>query len=148
MRKVLWIPVLLFVILSVSQVNSFSFKDLFNKSNLKKAAKTYVIAGIVRKFSDELNNFINGLLLNNSIPNKELTKVVPLIGGGTHTAVGGAQVSGPADKLAQVQAVFQVDGEFQRGKFKVMAYIPTTSSTELDRVYGVGVTAIIDYHAR
>jgi len=134
-------------IFSVVSLDSFNLKD-FLKSGFKKAGKAVAIAGVIRKFSTELDNFINGVTLNKGVPNQLDTKVVPLFSFGDRTAIGGAQVSGPRELVDQVRAVYQIQDNFQRGRFRINALVPTTSSTKLKRVQGVGVTAIVDYHVR
>ncbi|PCJ21238.1 MAG: hypothetical protein COB02_01245 [Candidatus Cloacimonadota bacterium] len=124
-------------------VHSGGFKSFF-----KKYIKTAAIAAVVRKAAPALNNFINGLLLNKGLPNKSQTKVVPLFSFGEKLAVGAVQVSGSVIQLRKVRACVQIDGVFSSGKFRVKAYVPTTSSTKFKRVHGVGVTALIDYHVR
>jgi hypothetical protein len=145
-RKWLWFSCI-FSVLFFVQLSPFNFRDFLEKG-LKKAGKAVAVAAIIRKMAPELNNLINGLLLNNGAAVKQTTKVVPLFSFGDRTAVGGAQVSGAEDQLAKVRAVFQIDGDFQRGKFRVKAFVPTTSSTKLRRVTGVGVSALLDYHVR
>jgi hypothetical protein len=129
-------------------VDAINLRNIFSRKNAERAGKTVVVAAVIRQFAEELNGLINGLFLNNNAANKEMTKVVPIFSAGERLAVGGAQVSGSAEQLAEVSAVFQIDGDFHRGKFRVKGFVPSTSSTELDRVYGVGVTALIDYHVR
>ena len=135
---------ILFSFLIYPEVNySGGFKDFF-----KKYVKTSAIAAVVRKAAPALNDFINGLLLNKGLANQSQTKVVPLFSFGEKLAVGAVQVSGSISQLAKVRACVQVDGVFSSGKFRVKAYVPTTSSTKFKRVHGVGVTALIDYHVR
>ena len=138
---------LLLLVFFVVNLDSFNFKD-FTKNIMGKAGKTVVVAGVIRKFATDLNNFVNGVTLNQGVPDQMHTKVVPLFSFGEKTAIGGAQVSGPREQVDQVQAVFQIQDDFQRGRFRVNALVPTTSSTKLKRVQGVGVTAIVDYHVR
>lgn len=148
MRKI-FVTSLLFLSFGMGlAVDAFNLKKVFNRKNIEDAVQVVAVAAVIRQFAEELNGLINGLLLNNNAANTEMTKVVPIFSVGDRTAVGGAQVSGPADKLAEVSAVFQIDGNFHRDKFRVKAYVPSTSSTKLDRVHGVGVTALIDYHVR
>ena len=141
--------ILSFFLLSftIMPLNSFDFKG-FLKDSLEKAGKAVAIAGLVRKLAPEINDFVNTLMLNQKVANREKTKVVPLFSFGDRSAIGGAQVSGPEYLLNQVRAVYQIDGLFQNGRFRVKALVPTTSSTELNRVHGVGVTAVVDYHVR
>jgi hypothetical protein len=132
-----------FFLVGSGTVYSGGFRDLF-----KKYVKTSAIAAVVRKAAPALNNFVNGLLLNKGLPNKSQTKVVPLFSFGKKLAVGAVQVSGSSKQLSKVRACVQIDGVFSSGKFRVKAYVPTTSSTKFKRVHGVGVTALIDYHVR
>jgi|SaaInl4_135m_RNA_FD_contig_91_259534_length_1866_multi_3_in_0_out_0_3 hypothetical protein len=132
---------------SVVSLDSFNLKN-FLKDTLKKTGTAVAIAGVIRKFSTQLDNFINGVTLNKGVPNKQSTKVVPLFSFGDRTALGGAQVSGSQERVARVRAVFRIEDQFQRGRFRVSAFVPTTSSTKLERVQEVGVTALVDYHVR
>ncbi len=107
----------------------------------------------VKTLGPQINDFVNTLLLNNQAANREMTKVVPILSvgigisspGGAH--IGAAQVSGPAEVLATVQAVAQIEATFS-GTVRIKALIPIDSLTPIPgsfhRVYGVGVTAIID----
>lgn len=121
--------------------SAFDFGGLF-----KKVAKTLGIEAVVRSFAAPLNDFINQLLLNNKVENREKTKVVPIISFGERTAVGAAQVSGSDEALAAVRAVIRYDDVFSQGKFSVKALVPGDSAdpTKFSRVYGCGVTAVID----
>ncbi len=107
----------------------------------------------VKTLGPQINDFVNTLLLNNQAANREETKVVPILSigiglsspGGAY--VGAAQVSGPAEALATVQAVTQIETAFSN-TVRVKVLIPIDSLTPIPgsfhRVYGVGVTAIID----
>lgn len=142
-KKMLLFLTMFFGLVCSSTIYSGGFKDFF-----KKYVKTSAVAAVVRKAAPALNDFINGLLLNKGLPNKSQTKVVPLFSFGEKLAVGAVQVSGSASQLAKVRACVQIDGVFSSGKFRVKAYVPTTSSTKFKRVHAVGVTALIDYHVR
>jgi len=111
------------------------------------------IGFVVKTLGPQINDFINTLLLNTQAANREETKVVPILSigiglsspGGAY--IGAAQVSGPAGVLANVQAVAQIEATFSN-TVRVKALIPIDSLTPIPgsfhRVYGVGVTAIID----
>ncbi|MCO4783101.1 MAG: hypothetical protein KC646_12320 [Candidatus Cloacimonetes bacterium] len=142
-KKLVSLSLVFFFLVCSGSVYSGGFKDFF-----KKYVKTSAIAAVVRKAAPALNDFINGLLLNKGLPNRSQTKVVPLFSFGEKLAVGAVQVSGSSKQLAKVRACVQIDGVFKSGKFRVKAYVPTTSSTKFKRVHGVGVTALIDYHVR
>ncbi len=111
------------------------------------------IGFVVKALGPQINDFINTLLLNHQAANREETKVVPILSigiglsspGGAY--IGAAQVSGPTEALATVQAVAQIEATFSN-TVRVKALIPIDSLTPIPgsfhRVYGVGVTAIID----
>ena len=142
------IAMLLFICfnLFISSPETFDWKKI--KNSAKKILKSSGIAAIIRKVAPDLNNFINTITLNQGIQNRQLTKVVPLFSIGTRAAAGGVQVTGPAELLNQVRAAFQIDGKYDRGKLRVRVFVPSTSSTKLVRVHGVGVSALVDYHVR
>jgi len=114
--------------------------------------KTLGVGYAVRQFGPQINNFINDLLANRGARVREQTKVVPILSisiglqspGGAY--IGAAQVSGPASAVKKVQAVAEIDANFQQA-FRIKAYIPVDSLEPwkaLRRVPGVGVSAIVD----
>jgi len=106
-----------------------------------------IIALIVDRFSGQLNDFINTLMMHEKLAPQEATKVVPIISMGKALYVGAAQVVGPRDKVNQVQAVAQLEGGFRGEQFRVKALVPITERgkvTNLQRVQGVGISAVID----
>ena len=143
MRKFL-IPLIAFslIIAFVASAYAFDLGDIF-----KKAVVGGAIAVLVDKFSGQLNDFINKLMMNEKVPITEATKVVPIISVGKALYVGAAQVSGPKDKVEQVQAVAQIEGDFHDQMFRVKALVPVKERgkiTNLQRVSGVGISAVID----
>jgi len=113
---------------------------------LRQVAKVVGIEALVRHFADPLNDFINRLLLNNKVENREKTKVVPIVSFGERKAVGAAQVSGSDEALDKVRAVILYEDIFSQGQFRIKALVPGDSAdpTKFSRVYGCGVTAVID----
>jgi len=131
----------------VLSFSALSVADAFDFGRLlRKTAKIVGIEALVRHFARPLNDFINKIFLNQKVEHRELTKVVPIISFGERKAVGAAQLSGSVEALASVRAVIQYEDEFSRGKFRVKALVPGDSAdpTKFSRVYGVGVTAVID----
>lgn len=116
--------------------------------------KLFGIGYVVKQFGPQINEAINTLMLNNQAQNKELTKVVPIIsvGVGLGTTggayVGAAQVQGPKAAVEDVQAVAQVEGSFM-SSIRLRGLVPVDSLTplpgKLHRIYGVGVTALVDF---
>jgi hypothetical protein len=72
-------------------------------------------------------------------------KIVPILSAGSPgIRLGAAQVVGPQERIAQVEAVFQVDLEFQRTA-RIRVFIPSSSLTGLNRVQGTAVSALLQY---
>jgi len=128
--------------------------NILNGGNILNQVITVLGIGYaVKTLGPQINDFINTFLLNNQAENREETKVVPILSigigisspGGAY--IGAAQVSGPAEALASVQAVAQIEATFS-STARIKALIPIDSLTPIPgsfhRVYGVGVTAIID----
>lgn len=140
MKKKVIVALLIFCLTSVAAVpvtQAFGFGDIF---------KVGGIAIIVDKFSGPLNNFINTLTAKHGADTQYATKVVPIITVGSGGYIGAAQVIGTEDLLNQVEAVIQLEGNFNGSQFRVKALIPIDSKNPLNfsRVQGVGVSAIID----
>jgi len=117
--------------------------------------KLFGIGYVVKEFGPQINSAINTLMLNNNAANKELTKVVPIVSVGVNVGssggayIGAAQVQGPKAALDAVQAVAQIEGSFANA-VRLRALIPVDSVTPLPgkihRIYGVGVTALVDFN--
>lgn len=97
---------------------------------------------LVKNIGPTINNAINSLTLNKGYG----TKFVPWGSIGDKAYVGGAQVSASTATIGKVNAVWQYDGLFGKGTFRVKVMVPTTSSNPLKmkRVDGAGVTAVVD----
>ena len=140
MKKKVIIALLIFCLTSVAAIpvsQAFGFGDIF---------KVGGIAIIVDKFSGPLNNFINTITAKNGVESQYTTKVVPIITLGSGGYIGAAQVIGTEDLINQVQAVVQIEANFNGSQFRVKALIPIDSKNPLNfsRVQGVGVSAVID----
>ncbi len=123
--------------------------------NIGSLIKLFGIGYVVKQFGPQINSAINTLMLNNNAANKELTKVVPILSVGINVGssgasyIGAAQIQGPKAALDQVQAVAQIEGTFS-GVARLRALVPVDSLTpipgKLHRIYGVGVTALVDFN--
>jgi len=101
---------------------------------------------LVKSLAEPINSFINEVTLNKGVKNMSATKVVPIVSVGSGLYIGAAQVSGPANAVAQTKAVARLEVSFQ-GRARVDILIPIDSENPLERfrrVQGVGVSAIID----
>ncbi|MHB9132237.1 MAG: M48 family metallopeptidase [Armatimonadota bacterium] len=75
------------------------------------------------------------------------TKIVPILSVGTPgVSIGFAQVTGPAERVNKVRAVLQLDATF-KSIGRVKAFVPSDSYTDLRRVQGTAVTALLQYNA-
>ncbi|MGI6559341.1 MAG: hypothetical protein ACOX20_10580 [Limnochordia bacterium] len=118
-----------------------------NPINIQSLIKLFGIGYAVRTFGPQLNDLINTLTLNHNLENRDATKVVPIITIGTGGYIGAAQVSGPKEKVDEVEAVAQLEGNFMNGLFRAKVLVPVDNinpTQGIKRVFGVGVSAIID----
>ncbi len=117
-------------------------------AQLGSVLKGGAVVFAVSKFGPDINHFINGLEGKHGVSVLEATKVVPILSIGNGGYVGAAQVSGPLAEVKRVQAVAQIEGNFKGVGIRVRALIPvaTKSVTNIRRVNGVGVSAIVDIH--
>ena len=101
---------------------------------------------LVDRFGPELNKFINGLMGKNNLDPYDATKVVPIISLGDGGYIGAAQVQGPKAAVDKVQAVAQVEANFSGRTFRIKMLVPVDNinPTNISRVKGVGVSAVID----
>lgn len=111
-----------------------------------KVVRGALIGVAVKTAADPLNKFINAITLRGKVQTRMATKVVPILSVGDKGYVGGAQVSGPASLVKQVQAVFQYEQSLSNRNYRAKVLLPSASINplELRRVAKVGVTAIID----
>lgn len=114
--------------------------------SLGSVLKVGGISVLVSKYGDSINDFLNKLLMKNGVGTDYATKVVPVISIGNGGYIGAVQVVGPTAQVAQVQAVGQLEGSYNDSLFRAKALIPmdSTDVSHLNRVQGVGVSAIID----
>lgn len=119
------------------------------------AIKVFGIGYVVKTYGAQINSAINTLMLNNKAQNKEMTKVVPILSVGIGIVssnpgsyIGAAQVQGPVAAVNRVQAVAQIEGSFLSA-VRLKGLVPVDSlnpiAGNLHRVYGVGVTALVDF---
>jgi hypothetical protein len=111
-----------------------------------KVLKGATIGYLVKQSAGGLDKFINKVTLQKGLSSKMDTKVVPILSVGEKGYVGGAQVCGPTKLVNEVKAVFQYEQNFDNGRYRIKALIPSSSLNplKLQRVPKVGVSAIID----
>lgn len=107
------------------------------------------IAVLVDRFGPDINKFINQITGQKNAGTTAATKVVPILSIGDGGYIGAVQVAGPEDLVDKVQAVAQIEGRFKAiGGVRVRGLVPVSTKTPhkgINRVDGVGVSAIIDF---
>lgn len=116
---------------------------------LGSLVKGAAIAIAIKQFNRPINDGVNKLTGSAGVSLDEATKVVPIVSIGQGAYVGAAQVSGPKENVDLVQSVGMLEGSLQGRTFRLKALVPLStdkpgSKNNLDRVKGVGVSAIID----
>lgn len=116
-------------------------------AQLDKVIKGAAIAFAVDRFGPQIDKGINSLVDNKNLRLDQATKVVPILSIGTGAFVGAVQVTGPQESVDKVKAVGQLETNIRLlGTVRVKALIPieARSVTNLKRVPGVGVSALVD----
>jgi hypothetical protein len=114
---------------------------------LGEAVKVGGVAFVVDRFGGQINGFVNKLTANKNVGTQQATKVVPIITLGSGGYIGAAQVMGTKSNVAKCKAVVQIEGNAMFGSaIRAKALVPVGSKTtsKIKRIYGVGVSAIID----
>lgn len=102
-------------------------------------------APIVPAVQDALNTGANAVFEAAGAPNRDATKIVPVVaqGGGSR---GYAQITGPAQALKSTAAVVEIN---TATAWSITAFIPVSkidaSSGTFHRVYGVAVDALVNH---
>lgn len=124
-----------------SGVSAFGLGDL-----LGGAVKIGGINLLLNKYGNSVNSAINSLMMKKGAGTDYATKVVPILSVGGSGYIGAAQVVGPAEQIAKVEAVGQLEFSVNDQLFRIKGLIPMDSKnpTSFSRVQGVGVSAVID----
>ena len=144
MRNVPLRPVCLLFAIAVSAflgTASMAASD-FTAEVLKGAA----IGAAVTAAAPQLNKFVNTITFQNKVPRGIATKVVPIVSVGEKGYAGAAQVAGPAAAVGRTKVVWVYEDNFSENEFRLRILFPSASVNPfaLQRVQGVGVTAVID----
>jgi hypothetical protein len=119
----------------------------FAYAQLDKVLKGGAIAVAVDKFGPDINKGINSLTGDRNLSTQQATKVVPILSIGSGEYLGAVQVTGPKAQVNKVKAVAQLEGNFRLiGGIRLKALIPieARSVSNIRRVPGVGVSALVD----
>lgn len=113
---------------------------------LEGAVKIGGVKLVVDKFGKDVNDFINKFMDNNDAGTDASTKVVTIISPIGNKHIGAAQVVGPEAAVKKVGAVVQLETSFMDKLFRIKVLVPIegTDATDINRVAGVGVSAVLD----
>lgn len=114
--------------------------------NLGSILKVGGITVLVSRYGEQINSFLNTILMKNGASTEYATKVVPIVSVGTGKYIGAVQVIGPSAQVEKTKAVAQFEGEFNKiARANALIPIASTNVKNLSRVDGVGVSATIDF---
>lgn len=116
-------------------------------AQLGSILKGGAVVFLVNQFGKQINDGINTVLMNRKWEHRQATKVVPIVSIGSGAYVGAAQVIGNEEAVKKVEAVAQLELNLPgRARAKVLIPVDKVSLnvTEMQRVYDVGVSAVID----
>jgi hypothetical protein len=119
-------------------------------AQLGSIIKGGAVAVAVDKFGPDINKAVNSLMGQKGVSQTAATKVVPILSLGDSGYIGAVQVSGPHNLVDKVQGVAQLEGRFKIpvvDGIRLRGMVPVSTKTphkSIERVEGVGVSAIID----
>jgi hypothetical protein len=116
-------------------------------AQLGKILKGGAIAFAVDRFAPQIDKGINRLIDAKNLGHGQATKVVPILSIGSGSYLGAVQVTGNQRDLDRVKAVAQLEGRVRViGGVRLRALVPISarSVSNLNRVPGVGVSALVD----
>lgn len=135
----------------VTSKNSIALVAIIATSALAGAQLDKIIKGVgvgaaVQAMGPQINSAVNKIASHKDV-DSAWTKTVPIISVGKSAAVGAAQVMGSRRNVEKVKAVAQLEGDVL-GSVRIKALIPISSDKasggNIDRVQGVGVSAVVD----
>lgn len=139
------------LILATTVVTFVALVSFTLHAQLGSILKGGAVIILVKQFGRQINDGINTALMNRKWENKQATKVVPIVSIGSGAYVGAAQVIGDEESVKKVEAVAQIELNLP-GEARAKVLIPvdkvSLNITEMQRVYNVGVSAVIDLKLR
>lgn len=104
------------------------------------------ISYLVERFGSEINTAINKIFSQKSMDTEYATKVVPILSLGKGGYIGAVQAVGPKAQVDKVKAVGQLEFGFSDfARIKGLIPIDKLDVSNVNRVQGVGVSAVIDF---
>jgi len=114
---------------------------------LGDVAKVGIVGLAVDKFGPQINSALNKVTANKNLSTDEATNVVPIISLGGGGYIGAVQVIGAKENVDNCKAVVQIEVNQVIGKnirAKVLVPVGSKTTSNIKRIYGVGVSAMID----
>lgn len=147
-QRALSITLIVFVMMSM--VYTIPAAAFLGNSNIASIIKLFGIGYVVQQFGPQINSAINAITFQRDLDIADHTKVVPIISGeigsgGVGGYIGAAQVSGPKDRVERVQAVAQIEADWQRAlRLKTLIPVDNINPLQMKRISGVGISALVD----
>ena len=117
-------------------------------AQLEQILKIGGTALIVKQFGGSINSVLNKVTGQNKLDDEGIiTKVVPVLSAGSRGAIGIVQVAGPREQINKVKAVAQLQTQVRALstlQARILIPIDADNLTKINRVSGVGVSAIVD----
>jgi hypothetical protein len=101
---------------------------------------------LAKQWADNVRVAFGGETLAVTAAEPTSEKIVPIISVGQGTRIGGAQVTGPKNRVSEVVAVAQIEGTFQSA-VRIRVLVPVSSENviqKISRVPQTSVTALVD----
>jgi hypothetical protein len=113
---------------------------------VSRLLKTGGAIAVADRFGPQIDDGINTVTRQNDLGDDVATKIVPILSVGDGKFVGIVQIAGPAEQVERVNAVAQIELRVPviRTRARAMIPIDTRSLTDMSRVSGVGVSALVD----
>ena len=102
---------------------------------------------VADRLGPQIDSAINSLTNQRNLGAEAETKIVPVLSVGQGKFIGIVQVAGPRDAVNQTTAVAQLETRLPlvgNSRTRVLVPINARSATNMRRVNGVGVSAVID----
>lgn len=109
--------------------------------------KVGAVGLVVDKFGPQINSALNKVTANKNLSTDEATNVVPIISLGGGGYIGAVQIIGAKQNVEKCKAVVQIEvNEVLEKNIRAKVLVPVGSKTtsNIKRIYGVGVSAMID----
>lgn len=115
--------------------------------NFRQILRVGGAVAVADRLGPRIDRTLNNLTGQRNLSARADTKIVPVLSVGQGTFIGIVQVAGPANAVRNTTAVAQLETRVPLiggSRARVLVPISTRSVTNMRRVNGVGVSAVID----